>query len=553
MKKSSNQETDKNFEKKKTEKQQKNVIPEQTQTVKEIKDSTEVNPELNTEKSKKQLKDEKELKKKLKQERRAADKNPENTTPDLINQNDSNPSNVNENNTTDKNKSKVSNTNVTNSQVETTKVNIPITEQPKPVTQTNNKKDTKPQIMFFCLSSYEEIVESRAIQETQSNDKIKSDKKDREVGNFLCKGFDLSLTQEKKADKEIGKSFIKTLNKIDTNHFMNEDFYKLLLFLQTCKLSRQMTCCKMIVETFTAFCKTKYDKFLADPNKFSDLKQKYDKDLELNINYLKICKEAFDKLAFAIRSITYSMGGIENTLNYINRVFSELFDYTKQMNLNEIKDNLIGKLEEYANIRLIKAKDLIVNFGIGLIKPGDKILIYGLNSYFKRMFFLAAEKKIPFSVVYIAIGNNTDSQKDIEFLSEIKVPVTFTYIVSISCIINEVTKVFLRAKSMLSNGSFISDVGNSLIANLSYNFKKPVIVFSETFKFWDKIQLDSLTSSNLTITKEETNKSISKLNIMYDVTSAKVLNMVVCEIGYIPPSSVKVVIREYVSDEKEIR
>ena len=105
---------------------------------------------------------------------------------------------------------------------------------------------------------------------------------------------------------------------------------------------------------------------------------------------------------------------------------------------------------------------------------------------------------------------------------------------------------------MLSNGSFIGKVGNALISNIAYNFKKPVIVFCETFKFWDKIILDSLTKENLFVDKISENSDVNILNLNFDITDARVINMVVCEMGYIPASSVKVVLREYVCDEIEL-
>jgi translation initiation factor 2B subunit (eIF-2B alpha/beta/delta family) len=50
---------------------------------------------------------------------------------------------------------------------------------------------------------------------------------------------------------------------------------------------------------------------------------------------------------------------------------------------------------------------------------------------------------------------------------------------------------------MLSNGSLVGEVGTSLISCIANNFKKPVIVFSETYKFWDKIMMNSFQTGNM--------------------------------------------------------
>jgi len=49
----------------------------------------------------------------------------------------------------------------------------------------------------------------------------------------------------------------------------------------------------------------------------------------------------------------------------------------------------------------------------------------------------------------------------------------------------------------------------------------------------------------------ENSASYNKLNMLYDITPSNYINMVVCEHGYIPPTSVPVVIREFEKEEVE--
>jgi translation initiation factor eIF-2B subunit delta len=110
---------------------------------------------------------------------------------------------------------------------------------------------------------------------------------------------------------------------------------------------------------------------------------------------------------------------------------------------------------------------------------------------------------------------------------------------------------------MLSNGSLLGEVGTSLISCIAYNFKKPVIAFSQTYKFWDKIMMNSFQSSNLkydsTQFPDADNQELTynNMNLHYDITPANFINMVVCELGYIPPTSVPVVIREFGQEDIE--
>ena len=86
--------------------------------------------------------------------------------------------------------------------------------------------------------------------------------------------------------------------------------------------------------------------------------------------------------------------------------------------------------------------------------------------------------------------------------------VNYSFLNGISGVIDRVTKVkkiffiykvFIKAKSMLSNGNLLGEVGTSLISCIAYNFKKPVIAFCETYKFWDKILMNSIQSNNIII------------------------------------------------------
>lgn len=102
---------------------------------------------------------------------------------------------------------------------------------------------------------------------------------------------------------------------------------------------------------------------------------------------------------------------------------------------------------------------------------------------------------------------------------------------------------------MLSNGNLLGSVGTSLICCIANHFKKPVIAFSETYKFWDKIQMNSIQVNNLNLVANNSNINISNsynnLHLLYDITPANFINMIVCELGSIPPTSVPVVIREF--------
>jgi len=111
-----------------------------------------------------------------------------------------------------------------------------------------------------------------------------------------------------------------------------------------------------------------------------------------------------------------------------------------------------------------------------------------------------------------------------------------------------------------------------MIALIAKRLNIPVIVCCETYKFSDRYQLDSLTKNELgnpdrvlhNDNKESSsalvkmlNKSkhaassssqqplFSVYNLTFDLTPSELLDLVITEVGLIPPSSVAVIIREY--------
>jgi translation initiation factor eIF-2B subunit delta len=120
--------------------------------------------------------------------------------------------------------------------------------------------------------------------------------------------------------------------------------------------------------------------------------------------------------------------------------------------------------------------------------------------------------------------------------------------------IQDVTKVFLGAHAMMSNGRLFSRVGTALVAMEAHEANKPVIVLCETIKFTERVALDSIVHNEIAPADElvipggplekwgEMNK-LQLCNPMYDVTPAEYIHMIVTESGNVPPTSVPVLHR----------
>jgi translation initiation factor eIF-2B subunit delta len=137
----------------------------------------------------------------------------------------------------------------------------------------------------------------------------------------------------------------------------------------------------------------------------------------------------------------------------------------------------------------------------------------------------------------------------------------------------EVTKVFLGASALMSNGSVLSRVGTACVALLAQSNHIPVLVCCETYKICNRVQLESITGNELGNAndvactdcervgpsnrwsgekekKEEVlddwknQPNLKLLNLLYDLTPSDFVTGVVTEVGILPPTSVAVLLRE---------
>ena len=135
----------------------------------------------------------------------------------------------------------------------------------------------------------------------------------------------------------------------------------------------------------------------------------------------------------------------------------------------------------------------------------------------------------------------------------------------------EATKIIVGASSVLSNGDVMSRVGTSVVAMAAYEHQVPVVVLCEIYKFSDIVRLDSFVWNEIgnpddlvsatnrpsslvlpsTLRPEPVGvlhdwkqvETLKLLNLTYDITPAKFITMVCCELGQIPSTLVLSVLR----------
>lgn len=238
------------------------------------------------------------------------------------------------------------------------------------------------------------------------------------------------------------------------------------------------------------------------------------------------------------------------------------------------------------------------------IQDGDVIVTFAGSSLVKQILLAAHEEGKKFRVSIIDSRPLFEGKALARALANAGLDVEYSLVHGISHAIKDATKVFLGAHGMTSNGRLYSRVGTALVAmsakERSGRVEIPVIVCCETVKFSDRVALDSIVVNEIadadelvsvhphqqvtgldadepqqsestkkggkavpvpssTPTQTPISSSVSSnssplkdwketpnlqlLNIMYDVTPAEYVDMIITEMGSLPPSAVPIVHR----------
>lgn len=248
------------------------------------------------------------------------------------------------------------------------------------------------------------------------------------------------------------------------------------------------------------------------------------------------------------------------------------------------KEKIVEAIDAYVEERITFAAQALAEVAVDKISDGDVVLVYG-RSYSVELTLLKAKAQGKnFRVLVVDSRPLLEGRRLLATLSKAGVPSTYLNLNAVSYVMRGVSKVLLGAAAMLSNGAVISRAGTAVVAMLARRFNIPAIFFCETYKFSDKVQLDSICWNEVGDPSELLRPAGSNsngeaaagqaggqtgqlqggeaqaaaaalpprlklLNIRYDLTPMKYVSLVITEVGMIPPTSVPVLLRESSKDD----
>ncbi|XP_073122837.1 translation initiation factor eIF2B subunit delta-like [Henckelia pumila] len=255
------------------------------------------------------------------------------------------------------------------------------------------------------------------------------------------------------------------------------------------------------------------------------------------------------------RPLSISMG---NAIRFLKTRIAKL---SLNLSESEAKASLISDIDRFISEKITLADKVIVKHAVTKIRDGDVLLTYASSTVVEMILSHAHELGKQFRVVVVDSRPKLEGQKLLRRLVEKGISCTYTHINAVSYIMHEVTRVLLGASSVLSNGTVYSRVGTASVAMVAHQFRVPVLICCEAYKFHERVQLDSICSNELgdpdAISRVSSRKEIDYLNdwvkienlqvlnLIYDATPSDYVSMIITDYGMIPPTSVPVVVREY--------
>ncbi|KAK9091157.1 hypothetical protein Sjap_024334 [Stephania japonica] len=264
---------------------------------------------------------------------------------------------------------------------------------------------------------------------------------------------------------------------------------------------------------------------------------------------------SFVSFLIECRPLSISMG---NAIRFLKNCIT---NSPLSLSDSEAKSGLLSGIDRFINEKVTSADQAIVKHAVSKIRDGDVLLTYSSSAVVEAILLYAHDHGKQFRVVIVDSRPKLEGQALMRRLVEKGLSCTYTHINAVSYIMHEVTKVLMGAASVLSNGTVYSRVGTACVAMVAHQFRVPVLICCEAYKFDERVLLDSICSNELgdpdAISKVPgrldvnhlndwaDNENMQLLNLLYDATPSDYVSMIVTDYGMIPPTSVPVIVRQY--------
>ena len=233
----------------------------------------------------------------------------------------------------------------------------------------------------------------------------------------------------------------------------------------------------------------------------------------------------------------------------IENVFSFLFQINSMVRgtnpIEEAKSWVVERIDEYLFQKFTNAEELIVENALSVIKENDHVLVPTHSPLLLTLVRKAVAKGIKFVVYVVCEPKDPRGRADCLAFQRAGAKVVLTSYSNVAYFMPIISKVFIPGTTIYSNGYALSKSGAAVVALFAKKHRKPFYVLIHTFMFSEKSQIDSLMINKSNYEGEGMEEIVE---LEHDLVPSKLISLLITEIGFMPPTSVPVVLREFKYD-----
>ena len=212
--------------------------------------------------------------------------------------------------------------------------------------------------------------------------------------------------------------------------------------------------------------------------KFDSLGQ-FTEKLQKDIFHEKLIEELIDNKIIPKNSVSISLEALINEIKYIFKKYTSRKDLPKD--LSTIHKDLILIAENLFISYDTGKKEIAKNFNNSL-NYDSKIFVYGY-SIDVIYALIYARKKGKIFTVYLATGENDDSDKICEILQKNDIKFILVSGISIMLYLKDIDFILTGADAICENGGIINKVGTHTISVCAKQYSKPFYVIASSLKY----------------------------------------------------------------------
>ncbi|OYT49045.1 MAG: initiation factor 2B [Desulfurococcales archaeon ex4484_42] len=275
--------------------------------------------------------------------------------------------------------------------------------------------------------------------------------------------------------------------------------------------------------------------------------------LDVLVRASEVCKTHYNEyLIVWLPKILRSRPTSQLLINSLRQFLHQYIHIARCKGLDEALSNVKGIVQSIKE-GIDKEVALIALIGSRRIIDGDVILTHSFSKTLIEVFRRARDEGIKFSVYVTESRPIGEGLITASTLAKLRIKTTLIIDSAVRYVMKRVTKVFIGADAIATNGAVVNKIGTSAIALAAKESRVRVYVTASTRKFsfetvfGELVEGPVLNNPDAIIPKEWLNKLSSRVRTkapLFDVTPPEYIDAIITEVGLLAPQAIPILIKE---------